>query len=539
MNVNAKFTTVLLVLIVFLGFALRMHRFDGIAPSNSDEASYLRHARFMITFARKICGQEVPVIDETKTGIWRHVRKEDWSAKPCWLHSGFIAGSMAVFGINDGAGAAVSIVFSMAAVGLCYLIGRQVAGSVAGLSAAAFLAVSFYWMLYSRGMWAEVDAVFFALLGLYLLFMAVRNERRRYLLLSLSGVAAAVGVLCHYRLLYVIAPLGISVALLVPPRKWMLSGLSLAIGFAGALCGAALVFRLAAGAAGPGAPFTGLIGALVERYLPADTGVEQKGVQFSNAIAIGFYFLRNHGWVMTGLTCLGIVISVLNISYDRRYAALLCTGAFVLLVLCFQVWVVARAASLMIPVACILAGIGLATVWRMGDVVVPRFGVLPRSLAIMLACAVLTENVVKDLRLSRNRMGYEAAASILASGDYDSVFVDPEAEILYGWYAPDVPYTSIRHLYGKESMTGIANAAVVCDGQKYHMYPESVRIVTDLERRISGETQLVAGIPNMTTLWCEFLLDGTQAHSLGGMLESVRDADAEDITSIRIYRVRP
>jgi len=535
MSNKARF--VALVAILGVGLGLRLYGFGEIAPSNSDEASYLRHARFMVTFIRKACGADVPVVDAGKEGIWRYVRKDDWSAKPCWLHSAFIAGSMAVVGVNDAAGAMVSIAFSMAAVVLCYLIGRQVGGKGAGLSAAAFLAVSFYWMVYSRGMWAEVDAVFFALLGVWLLFVAVHAERCSHWLLLCSGAAAAAGVLCHYRLLYVIAPLGISLVLLTPPRQWLLRGVTLILGFAGVLLGGALILRLAAVAAGPGVPFTGLVGALLERYLPSSAGVEQKGVQFSNAIAIGYYLLRNHGWAMTVLTVIGVTVAFANSVYDRRYAALLCIGFFSLLVLCFQVWIVARAASLIVPIACILAGCGLATVWRVGEVVAPRLRILPRSLVIVLAGCVLVENGIMDVRLARNRMGYEEAASLLEHEQPSVVFADPEAAILYGWYAPNLPYRSIRRLYGNESVSAVSNAAVVFDAQKYHMYPESIKTVTELEQCIARQGRLVAEIPNMTTIWPEFLLDGTQAHTLAGMLKSVRDADPEDIVSIRVYGV--
>lgn len=554
-----------LILSLALGLGLRVYRFDSIAPSNSDEASYLRHARFMVTLAKTACRMDVPVIDDSATGLWRHVRKADWSEKPCWLHSALIAGSMAVFGVNDAAGAAVSIAFSLGAVALCFFIGLRIAGEGVGWSAAAFLAVSFYWMLYSRGMWAEADAVFFVLLALHLLFVARPRSRSGldghsfvlpasagilppeggapsvfppYAPYLLSGVSAAAAVLCHYRFLYAIAPLGVALLLLTKPRTWLWRSALFAAGFAGVLLGAALALRLAAAAAGPGVPFTGLIGALLERYLPGRTGVEQKGIQFTNATAVAYYFLRNHGWAMTGLTLLGIVVSLFNATYDRRHAALLCMGLLPLGILCFQVWVVARAASAMIPFACILAGVGLVTVWRVGDAVTPRWRRLPRAAAIVLTFGVLVENGAGDLRLALNRMGHEDAAAVLAGRARDAVFVDPESAILYGWYAPDVPYESIRRLDGAESMNGLTHAAVVFDGQKYHMYPESVARVDELERRVARRGRRIARIPNMTTIWREFLLDGTQAHTLGDMLQSIRAADQEDVTSIRVYEAQ-
>ena len=123
MKREAEFTVLLLILAA--GLALRVMRFDAIAPTNSDEGSYLKHARLMVTVMKMGAGVNVPVVDAGKEGIWRYVRKQDWSAKPCWLHSFLMALAMLAFGVGDGAGALVNVVFSLAAVVAVYLIARR------------------------------------------------------------------------------------------------------------------------------------------------------------------------------------------------------------------------------------------------------------------------------------------------------------------------------------------------------------------------------------------------------------------------------
>ncbi len=535
--------------ILLMGLTLRVMNVGAIRPTNSDEASYLRQGRFMVALVQYVRagdaarhsadGSRGALLEggEEGKGVWQHARKDDWSAKPCWLHSGFIALGMVLMGVGDGAGAAVSIVFSLAAVVLCFLIGRRLSGAAVGLVGALFLSVSCFWLLYSRGMLAEVDSVCLALLGFYSLFALTADHRGFLVRAFAGGVVTAMAVLCHYRLLYVIAPLGGVLLLLAPPRKWVSGGVVLVAGFAGTLGLVALVLRFAVAAAGPDVPFTGLIGALLERYVPQDGGVEQTGVQFSNMAAVLFYLSRNHGWVMSGLAVVGVGVGALNVLYERRFGALLALGLFSLLVLCFQVWVVARASSLLIPIFCIYAGLGAVTVWRVGDALVPNRRRAVQVVAVILIGMALIENVVKDLRLVRNQVGFCGATQTIRDLAPGTVLADPESAILYGWYAPELPFESYRKYCRDEGMTLPTNAVAVFDAQKYHMYPAARDSVTQFEARVGQAGRRVATIPHLTTAWKEFLYDGTQAHSLGGMLESIRSADPADITTIRVYRV--
>ena len=562
--------------VLLLATGLRVTRFDAMAPSNSDEASYLRHARFMATMARKLGGASVPVVAADAEGVWRYVRKDDWSAKPCWLHSGFMAGSMLLFGVGDAAGAGVNVVFSLLAVWLCYLAGRRIHGPAVGLISALFLAVSFYWLLYSRGMWAEVDGVAFVLLAFVLLLPAKKlplwrnpglesnwqricnafqhptsNIQRptpnvcpgsvgRWMLsvgcwMFIAGATAGLGVLCHYRLLFIIAPLGLVTIMLSSPRAWLPRLVLLAAGFFGVIALAAGLLRLVFVVSGVEAPFTGLIGALLERYLPGGSGVEQKGMQLSNVFPFGYYVLRNQGWAMFLLTIVGTAVSIVNLGYDRRNAAVLGMVIVPLGVLCLQVWVVARAASVLIPFVCLLGGLGAVTVWRLGEALTPPRRRLVQAAAAVLVCVAMAGNLRADARLIRNRMGHEEAARRLTEAGAGVVYVDPESSILYGWYAPQLPYRKLWELGAGPGSVLPRGAFAVFDGQKYHMYRPGVERVAKIERRVRAEAGAAHRVPNMTTLWPEFLLDGTQAHTLQDMLRSLRTADRGDIRSIRIY----
>lgn len=537
MKREAEFTVLLLILAA--GLALRVMRFDAIAPTNSDEGSYLKHARLMVTVMKMGAGVNVPVVDAGKEGIWRYVRKQDWSAKPCWLHSFLMALAMLAFGVGDGAGALVNVVFSLAAVVAVYLIARRSAGPRAAAFAAGLLAVSFYWMIYSRGMWAEVDGVFFVLTALLILQRASGKALAScWWCLLLSGGLAATGVLCHYRLLYVIAPLGLSSFLLAPRGSRLRAAALVGAGFIGFLAATAGLLRVAVTTAAPGFPFTGLLGALAERYLPGGGGVEQKGLQFENLLAVGYYLGRNNGWPTLLLCVAGVTSVILGRGKDK---VLTCAVVFLVsgpAVLCFQVWVVARAASLAVPFLCLLAGVGASRLLDAGAGMKPVPRTVVAAGSMLLLCGAAVGNLLADIRLVNNNVAYEGITDRLEKENARRVFVDPESEHIYGWHAPHLPYESSRELPAELAADRVSGSFAVFDPQKYHMYDASRRRVDALEQRTQKRAELAWRLPNLTTAWREFLMDGTQAHSLGEMLKSVRSADKDDIKSVRVYRFK-
>jgi len=553
-----RFPILLFLSIAAVGVGLRMWRFQAMEPYNSDEAAYLRQGRFMYGIARKVFGMNSPVIDADKDGIWRYVRKTDWYDKPCWLHSAFISGFMVFTGANTAAGNLTNFCFSVAAVILVYVIGRRMCGDAGGLFAAGLLAVSFYWMIYSRGHWAGVDGVFFVLLSFYFLIKTLHRvgARRGYILLA--GAMAAVGVLCHYMLLYACLPLGIT-AFVVSDRTNRVRSVFLFVVAYGTLLAVVAVFlRVSVAVLSPRIPFTGLIGAILQEYLPGRTKLPaETGFQPLNGLAFVYYLLRNNGCCAAVLCVMGLLsvfwrtergaargplFGGLTQTGESTATGKMLLGAIScilvpLAVLSFQRWVVARALLPAIPFICLVAGKGLDEILK---IAAERHGVGKRvlyAITVLLICGAFTENVMRDIRFAGNKIGYREVAGFLTRRRGGRIFANPEAACIYGWYAPDLPYESMHRLHGLLGSENLEGAYVVFDAQKFHMYPGSVANIGRLEERIKSRGDIVLEVPNMTTGWTEFLMDGTQAHTLSEMLASIRNADVSDITTIRVYRL--
>ncbi|MBN1671838.1 MAG: glycosyltransferase family 39 protein [Kiritimatiellae bacterium] len=524
--------------ILAAGLALRAWRLTAVEPVNADEAMYLRQARFLHDLGGKAIGLPVPVIDETRTGIWRYVRKADWTEKPCWLHSVFFALVMCVTGVNDLAGVLSNLCFSMATVLVVYVLAKRLAGPAGALAAAGLLAVSFYWLLYSRAHWAEADSVFFVILALHLLLRRCDGARAGWLPAALAGGVAALGVLAHYRWLYVGASLPLCAAVAARPNDRIRVPLACLAGFCLVLGAAALALRLVYVLLRVDIPFSGLFGALYERYFPGPGGMEkQTGFQPLNAVAYLYYFVRNQGWCAALLCGAGALPF-----FRRRERRRLLAGAalFVLLhlaVLSMQIWVVARPASLIIPVVCVFAGQGTAALLALAG----QGGALRRrlvtALAVCLVVGAVAENVGKDLPFIHNAYGYRETLLSLAKQEPGRVLAAEETWAVCGWYSPELRCEPLDSARPSEAGAESSDTYAIFDAQKYHYYPASAAQVSRLEQTVRQHASRVSSVPHLTTAWREFLLEGTQTHSLNGMLASIRNANAEDITAIRVYRL--
>jgi len=535
---RSKWHLLLLFVMLVAGVALRLWRIDAVQPYNSDEAMYLRQARFMHVLARRMLHMTVPVADAEGEGIWRHVRKSDWYDKPCWLHSGFIAVFMFFTGVSAVSGALANGFFSMAAAWLLYPIARRMCGKTGACLAAGLLAVSFYWLIYSRGHWAEVDGVFFVLLSFYSLLRTLAMEKRRAGLAILTGAIAGVGVLCHYRLVPVFVPLCLSAFLLSDVRRGLREAFLVLLGFGGLLIAVAIGLRILVVFVNPGFPFSGLIGAILQEYLPGEGGLPvETGFQPQNILAFLYYFVRNNGWC-AAILCIAGVMSIFRRPTARRTK--LAVFGFVLVplgVFCFQIWVLARPASLLIPFLCILAGCGLNEVVERGQQLRKQWRTVVSVLAGLLVCGALAENVAAGIRFAGNDVGYGEVAQFLERKRASTVFADPGAACIYAWHAPDLSCESLHTLRARLDAEDLCGAYVVFDAQKFHMYPGSIARVDELERLVATRAELVFQVGNLTTAWREFVLDGTQAHNLSDMLASMRGVDENDITTIRVYRL--
>lgn len=537
--------------ILAVGAVLRLWRFGAIAPTNSDEASYLRHARFMAILARKAVGVPVPVIAPEKSGIWKYVRKEDWSEKPCWLHSAFMAVPMTFLDANDAAGTLINLLFGLAVPLLAWSLmrdlladanqdkGTQWISELSALAAASLLALCFYWLLYSRGFWAEADGAFFVLLSFYLFHRALRSVRRFFQLVCCAGATAALAVLCHYRLLFVSGPLTLLAAIRSGQNRRWKAAVGVLAGFVGVILVAAGALRLAAVFASGGIPFTGLIGALMERYFPGSGGVEQKGFQPANLLAYGWYLVRNLGLCTSVLFLVGL-LALLRASGEERKnflgVALFSLVPFVVLI--FQIWVVARALVVAVPFACILASYGVATLCRTADRANPPRRFSLRFLVFVLLVGAAIENLAADLRLIRNEMGHKRVVEFLTREKLRHAFANPESAITYGWYGPELIFEPLYKLEDTSATHLAADSVAIFDAQKWHSYPQHRQWLSQLEERIAREVgPPVLVVPNLTAAWPEFLMDGTHTHTLRGMRGSIEQARDSNIKTIRVYKL--
>jgi 4-amino-4-deoxy-L-arabinose transferase-like glycosyltransferase len=105
--------------------------------------------------------------------------------------------------------------WGVAAVALTYLLGRRIAGRMAGLVAALYMAVNPWLVFYDRKLWPHIQVVFSVLL-LYLAWRAVVDDSRR----ARFGfpVVAALQLLTH--VLALVQALSWLAAFLVAPRRW-------------------------------------------------------------------------------------------------------------------------------------------------------------------------------------------------------------------------------------------------------------------------------------------------------------------------------
>ncbi len=532
-----KLKIIIFLVIAIVGVGLRLIGVGNIQPVNSDEASYLRQARFMTLVARHFVGVKLPIVDESAEGIWRYLRHDDWSEKPCWLHTGFVAIAMLMGGVSAISGVMVNVVFSLGAVLVMFFLVRRFGGEFAAIISSLLLSISGYWLIYSRSNWAEVDGVFFVLLSVYLLICAVdRNDWKHSLLIFVGGVCGGIAVLCHYRLFYIIAPVGVTALLVGGKRRWFTNGFLVVVGYSTVLFTAAGVIQLIVGGIGGDMLFSGLLGAIGERYFPTEASghVAQTGFQPLNSLAFIYYILRNQGVCAFILMLIGVPSLIMM--HERRVVGVGLTSFLMipLLILSMQEWVVARAGVVMVPFACIAVGVGVASFW---EYVKRREGVVQKvvfAVFSILLVGMIVENLLFDSRLLGNKYGSTTVAEFFDEHPAEVVYADPESAITYGWFSPDLPYKKLDML-DKNNITH--NAYVVFDSQKYHAYPASVKYVTELEAKCRDRGELVFKVENMTTIWREFLMDGTQAHSLMEMLQSVALADINDITSIRIYKL--
>jgi len=160
---------ILLFLILALAFILRIWQVGEIPTFISDEASIGYNAYSVLKTGRDEWGSFLPIsfksFGEYKLPIYIY------SAVP----------SVALFGLSETATRLPSVLAGVAAVGLIFLLGRQLFSEKVGLLAAFFLAINPWHFEVSRMALEANLALVFILAGVYFLLFAEKNKKALFL----------------------------------------------------------------------------------------------------------------------------------------------------------------------------------------------------------------------------------------------------------------------------------------------------------------------------------------------------------------------
>ncbi|MFP3902779.1 MAG: ArnT family glycosyltransferase [Armatimonadota bacterium] len=192
----ARYRTAIILLILLVGAIVRVY---GLADRGGvllwDEGSYVMEGRFIATGVKaaawKLAGN-LPGIPSPSNEELRAMVKglaPVTMGKPA--HVAFIALFMLLFGEAAWVGGLACVAASLLCVYLVYWLGRRIYGDAAGLSAAFILAISPYFVAYSRMGLAEADFALAALLLLLVLLSIFQSSRH-----DRPWSAVLVGVLC-------------------------------------------------------------------------------------------------------------------------------------------------------------------------------------------------------------------------------------------------------------------------------------------------------------------------------------------------------
>lgn len=150
------FTQHLLVILILLGFALRLYSLDRL-PLIIDEIGFAAHASDILH------GQQVPIF------------APGHNANPS-VYSWLVAQAMALFGVNRFAIRLVALLFGTLCIPAIYLLGRVWWSRRVGLIAAAFLATYPAHVFFSRQSLYDLVDPFFAMLALAFLARALPHS---------------------------------------------------------------------------------------------------------------------------------------------------------------------------------------------------------------------------------------------------------------------------------------------------------------------------------------------------------------------------
>jgi 4-amino-4-deoxy-L-arabinose transferase-like glycosyltransferase len=204
-----------LLAVVFLGAVLIFSKLGGRGIANYDDCFYAQKAKEILS-----------------SGSWMtmtHAGVPSFENPPgfIWLQ----ALSYLLFGVGDFSAVFPSALFGVLTVVLVYFYSRELTGPGAAWPSAFVMATTFFFLKYARHAMIDVTLTFFSALALYAAVLAVRKDRRWFLL---WGASTAFCVLMK-SVLGFFPPL-ITVVFLIATRRsrtlidpWFLAGSAIAI----------------------------------------------------------------------------------------------------------------------------------------------------------------------------------------------------------------------------------------------------------------------------------------------------------------------
>lgn len=457
--IAARSTAALALLggVLILGAALRLVGITRVGIHNADEAMYARHARF---YARQawLGAADVGVgskeaeraeISRIKSSARRVVKSwndasDDFYNKPTFGHAYLGAAAMLLTGAEDWGTALVSAVFGIGAISISFLIAERLFGTRAALFAAAFLAVSRYWLYYSRSGYAETDSVFFLMTGLLLRIQASKPAASRDAKLAWSAFFFGMGTVCHYRWLALFpALLALEYASGLRTERRGIKSVLLALAFYASpilLMEVPSYFMMltATLAETPLLHIHSYLTNLIEVYLKSHQG----GINVSALAVYPAYFALNDGPLAFAAALTGLAVCVRKPDSERRLVLYFLAASLLLLI--GQSYHVERAWSCAIPCLAVLAGGGVD--WLLSKAAV---GGRWKSAPIFAAALLLGLGLARCLPIIDSPAGAKAVSQFLLKKRRAAVVVPAVemGETAYNYYGAGqtfVPTASIE-----------------------------------------------------------------------------------------------
>lgn len=437
-----------LLLAAILGLAIVL-RFTGIRSVGfqiSDEAMYARHGRFFRQLsvlkpadlqlgAKNTERQEIARLKRVAAGLVERWNRsgEDFYNKPTFGHAVLTGAMMLLVGPADYAPHLVAACFGCATLLFVFLIARDLFGNVAAFFAVAFMAVSRYWLYYSRSALGETDSVFFLTAGLWWYLRCVRRSTRDVPHMALTGLLFGIGTVCHYRWMILFpAFLAIEWFFDKSGRRARIKPGLVALGcYAVPMVLMEIPFYLML-----------LVSNMAEMPLNhiytyfinlADVYLKSNQTAFNLSVLFVYplYYLLNDGILALAAALAGLV-QLLRRRRGQDLALARYLG-LVLLLLVFQRYVVERALSAALPVLAVLAGAGIsgAVEWLSERLRLPRAAMLAIAAALVIGLGLF-----HSLPLLSARSGIREAAGFLRDqGATRVVFASEElGKLAYTYY---------------------------------------------------------------------------------------------------------